>query len=282
MMQRRRLLLRWAAPLLAVFLFARVDARQTSQPFTVNFLPSAIYPGDVVRVEVPGIDTFDVGVFGKHTKDGLVGIDLEVAPGTYPIRVEAPDGRVAMRSLRVLPKAFAVRRLQVAPGFVNPTPEEVDRIAKELHKTEGIFHTTTLRKWSGAFQLPVAGTPTSNFGTRSYYNGQRRSPHTGVDFVGQTGTPVHAANNGVVVLAEPLYFTGNTVIVDYGGGLYSLFAHLSEIDVKIGATVAPDTVVGLVGATGRVTGPHLHWSVRLQGARVDPLSLAAATKPQTR
>jgi murein DD-endopeptidase MepM/ murein hydrolase activator NlpD len=92
------------------------------------------------------------------------------------------------------------------------------------------------------------------------------------------GVPVRAANTGVVALAEPLYFTGNTVIIDYGSGLYSLFAHLSEFKVKSGDVVSPDTVVGLVGDTGRVTGAHLHWSVRLQGARVDPLSLVAATK----
>ena len=93
-----------------------------------------------------------------------------------------------------------------------------------------------------------------------------------------TGTAIRGAGNGVVALAEPLYFTGNTVIVDHGAGLYSLFAHLSEFRVAKGDAVAPDTIVGLVGATGRVTGPHLHWSVRLNGARVDPLSLIAATR----
>jgi murein DD-endopeptidase MepM/ murein hydrolase activator NlpD len=147
-----------------------------------------------------------------------------------------------------------------------------------LKTTERIFHTTTPRLWSGAFLLPVDGMPNSNFGSRSYFNGRARSPHAGVDFTAATGTPIRAANHGVIVLAEPLYFTRNTVIVDYGSGLYSLFAHLSEFHVKSGDTVSPDTVVGRVGQTGRVTGPHLHWSVRLQGARVDPLSLVAATQ----
>jgi murein DD-endopeptidase MepM/ murein hydrolase activator NlpD len=194
------------------------------------------------------------------------------------VRIETPDGRIATRSLPVLPKEFPVRRLRVAPAFVEPPAEELDRITRELKTTEGIFHTTTARKWNGPFLLPVDSVPTSNFGSRTFFNGRRRSPHAGVDFMAGRGVPVRAANTGRVALAAPLYFTGNTVIIDYGSGLYSLFAHLSEFKVKSGDTVSPETVVGLVGDTGRVTGPHLHWSVRLQGARVDPLSLVAATK----
>jgi murein DD-endopeptidase MepM/ murein hydrolase activator NlpD len=133
------------------------------------------------------------------------------------------------------------------------------------------------RQWTGTFILPVAAKPNSNFGTRSYYNGQPRSPHAGVDFSAGTGTPIRAANRGIVALAAPLYFTGNTIVMDHGNGLFSIFAHLSAFNVAQGDVVEQKTVVGLVGATGRVTGPHLHWSVRLNGARVDPLSLVAAT-----
>lgn len=264
--------------LLALLLWVPAGAQQTAAPLSVTVLTSPIYPGDVVRIEIPGVDRFSATAFGKDIKDVLIGVDLDTKPGTYTLRVETPDGRVATRSLRVSPKAFPVRRLTVPPGFVNPPPDALERIATEFKTTEGIFHSTTPRKWSGAFLLPVDGTPSSNFGTRSFFNGRRRSPHAGVDFGGQPGTPIRAANHGIVALAEPLYFTGNTVIIDYGGGLFSLFAHLSEFTVKKGDTVSPDTIVGLVGATGRVTGPHLHWSVRLQGARVDPLSLVAATK----
>ena len=271
---------RLAVPLFVLLVCAvSIDAQQP--PLQITVLPPSIYPGDVVRIDVAGVDAFSASVFGKHIKDGLIGIDLDTKPGAYSLDIETAQGRVATVSLRVLPKAFPVRRLSVPPGFVNPPPEELGRISREFKTTEGIFHSASARKWRGPFLLPVDGTPNSNFGTRSYYNGRRRSPHAGVDFVGAPGTPIRAANHGVIALAEPLYFTGNTVIVDYGGGLYSLFAHLSEFKVKSGDTVTPDTVVGLVGATGRVTGPHLHWSVRLQGARVDPLSLVAATQPQT-
>ena len=119
----------------------------------------------------------------------------------------------------------------------------------------------------------------SAFGTRSILNGQPRSPHSGADFRSAAGTPIKAPNAGRVVLAGDRYFTGNTVIIDHGLGLFSLFAHLSEVSVKEGDSVQSGEVVGKVGATGRVTGPHLHWSVRLSGARVDPLSLLAALGP---
>ncbi len=265
------------AALLVALVSFPVFAQPAASPLDVNFFPAEIHPGDVVRVEVVGAVGFTLQVFGKRIAQELVGIDLDVKPGRYPVRVEAEDGRVVTRSLQVLPKSFTIRRLRVAPNFVDPSPTDLERISTELKRTEGIFHTTSPRRWNGAFVLPVEMEPVSNFGTRSYYNGQRRSPHAGVDFGAPSGTAIRAANAGVVALAEPLYFTGNTVIVDYGGGLFSLFAHLSEFRVKAGDAVEPGSIVGLVGATGRVTGPHLHWSVRLQGARVDPLSLVAAT-----
>jgi murein DD-endopeptidase MepM/ murein hydrolase activator NlpD len=264
--------------LLASLLCSSLDAQKAAALLDVTFFPTEAHPGDVVRLDVAGVDHVSATVFGKHVTGGLIGIDLDTKPGSYSVRIETPDGRVATRSLPVLPKEFPVRRLRVAPAFVEPPAEELDRITRELKTTEGIFHTTTARKWNGPFLLPVDGVPTSNFGSRTFFNGRRRSPHAGVDFMAGRGVPIRAANAGLVALAAPLYFTGNTVIIDYGSGLYSLFAHLSEFRVKIGDTVSPETVIGLVGDTGRVTGAHLHWSVRLQGARVDPLSLVAATK----
>jgi murein DD-endopeptidase MepM/ murein hydrolase activator NlpD len=165
----------------------------------------------------------------------------------------------------------------VAPEFVEPPPEVNERIAAESKMLEEVYARTSPRQWAGAFVLPVNSKPNSNFGTRSVYNGQPRSPHAGVDFSAATGTPIRAANRGIIALAAPLYFTGNTVVMDHGNSLFSIFAHLSEFRVKQGDVAEQKTIVGLVGATGRVTGPHLHWSVRLNGARVDPLSLIAAT-----
>jgi murein DD-endopeptidase MepM/ murein hydrolase activator NlpD len=220
------------------------------------------HQGDVVRIDG------EITVLGKTWK-GLLGVDLATRPGTYP----ASSNTI----LKVLPTQFAVRHLVVPPNFVTPPPDALAQIADDNRKLAAIWRSVTPRKWKGSFLLPVDGPPISNFGTRSYFNGQRRSPHTGVDFLSASGTPVRAANNGTVVLAEPLYFTGNTLVIDYGDGLYSLYAHLSEFRTREGAAVTPEEVVGLVGATGRVTGPHLHWGVRLQGAQVNPLSLVAAS-----
>jgi murein DD-endopeptidase MepM/ murein hydrolase activator NlpD len=220
-------------------------------------------PGDVVRVDG------EVTVFAKKWKD-LIGIDLTTKPGAYRLS----SGTM----LRVLPKQFPVRRLTVAAAFVTPPADALAQIANDTRKTSAIWQRVTPRKWSGGFLLPVDDPSTSSFGTRSFFNGQPRSPHTGTDFLSPLGRPVRASNHGEVVLAEPLYFTGNTVIVDYGDGLYSLFAHLSELRAHQGDIVQPDTIVGLVGATGRVTGPHLHWGVKLQGANVDGLTLVAATR----
>jgi murein DD-endopeptidase MepM/ murein hydrolase activator NlpD len=168
--------------------------------------------------------------------------------------------------------------LKVEPGYVEPSPDALKQIARDNAALSGAYARRTPKLWNGAFRLPVDGTPTSNFGSRSYYNDQPRAPHAGVDFRSSPGTPVRAANYGTIVLAQDMYFTGNTVVIDHGARLLSVFAHLSEMHVKAGDIVMPETIVGLVGATGRVTGPHLHWSVRLNGTRVDPLSLVAATK----
>ena len=122
---------------------------------------------------------------------------------------------------------------------------------------------------------PVPDEANSSFGTRSIYNGEARSPHGGTDFLSPTGRPIKAPNAGRVVLAGQLYFTGGTVVIDHGLGVFSLFAHLSAVGVSEGDVVKTGDVVGEVGATGRVTGPHLHWTARVGGARVDPLSLLA-------
>jgi murein DD-endopeptidase MepM/ murein hydrolase activator NlpD len=121
----------------------------------------------------------------------------------------------------------------------------------------------------------VADPANSAFGTRSVFNGKSRNAHSGADFLSPAGTPIHAPNSGRIVVARPLYFSGNTVIIDHGLGLFSMLAHLSVIDVREGDRVSTGQVVGKVGATGRVTGPHLHWTVRAADARVDPLSLLA-------
>ena len=215
----------------------------------------------------------------------IVGIDLDVVPNTYVLTVGARAGEVVShvsRDLIVVNREFPTRRLTVDDAYVNPPAAVTERITQEAKELDLIWKSpAATRLWTGAFERPVPQDANSAFGSRSVFNGESRSPHSGADFSSPAGTPIHAPNAGRVVLARDLYFTGNTVIIDHGLGLFSLLAHLSSIDVHEGDVVAAGRVVGLVGATGRVTGPHLHWGVRLGGARVDPLSLLDALGPKT-
>jgi murein DD-endopeptidase MepM/ murein hydrolase activator NlpD len=268
-----------------------ISARSQGQrPLQVSYTPASVGPGDVAIVEVSGVGRdakLTASVLAqdllfhyeedRQTWRALVGVDLDTKPGAYQLNIRNDARTAAPQTLRVAPKQFRVRRLRVPAEFVEPPPDALAQIGRDTAALAAAYARVSPKKWNGSFVLPVEGKPTSNFGTRSYYNGEPRAPHAGVDFMGAPGTPVRAANHGEVVIASPMYFTGNTVVVDYGERLVSVFAHLSELRTKAGDTVGPDTIVGLVGSTGRVTGPHLHWSVRLNGKRVDPLSLVAAT-----
>ena len=207
----------------------------------------------------------------------LIGIDLSVKPGTHEIAVEAEPGAVrAAHPVVVNPRAFRTRTLRVDPDYVTPPPETLERIERESRELEEMWQASApARLWSGAFVRPVPHPANSAFGTHSIFNGEPRSQHSGADFRSPAGTPIKAPNAGRVVLAGSRYFSGNSVAIDHGLGLFSFFAHLSVITAKTGDLVKKGQIVGRVGATGRVTGPHLHWSVRAGGARVDPLSLLA-------
>ena len=238
-----------------------IDARPSDAPVTVRALDRD-WPVYAVR---PG------------QWRALVGIDLDTRPGPHAMIVTTQSGRLDY-PLDVQRRVFPTRKLTVDPDLVHPPPEALERIERETKALQQIWSASSPdRSWT-AFVRPVPDEANSAFGTRSIYNGEQRSPHTGADFLSPAGRPVKAPAAGRVVLAASLYFTGNTVIIDHGMGLFSLLAHLSEIDAHAGATVAAGDVVGKVGATGRVTGPHLHWTVRLNGARVDPLSLLYVTR----
>lgn len=264
-------------------------------PLTMEVIHYArsLQPGEVVRVTATfsrPVSTVRASAFGsvvpfqptsgQRMWSALVGIDLDVKIGEHLVSVvgTSPNGVTARTEhpLAVISKEFATRRLTVAPEYVTPPDEVIERIQREGARTTKLFNTQTpIAYWSGAFLRPVTGAATSAFGRRSVFNGQARNPHSGADFRASQGTPVKAPNSGIVVLANDLYFSGNCVIIDHGLGLYSFFAHLSRIGVAEGDRVASGDIIGDVGATGRVTGPHLHWTVRLNTARVDPLSLMA-------
>src|SRR2546423_173359 len=213
----------------------------------------------------------------------LLGIDLELKSGAYTLAVEGESGGDSSQvvsctaSIAVEQGKFATERLTVAPNFVEPNPEQLARAEAERQKLRAIFATITPeRLWQGSFRLPLDGAYAgSNFGKRRILNGQAGSPHGGADFPAPAGTSVYAAQRGRVVLAEPLYFSGNTVVLDHGLGLYTFYGHFESIGVQAGDLVETGALLGKVGATGRVTGPHLHWGLTVKRARVNPVQLLA-------
>lgn len=208
-----------------------------------------------------------------------VGVDLDSRPGDHAVNVtfSYDDGRtrVVREPVQVQAEQYPTTELQVEERFVELSPEDQARADREAAETSAIYDAfTPQRYWSEAFAVPVRGAQDGrNFGHRRVFNGQPRAPHSGADLRASTGTPIYAANRGRVVLAKDLFFSGNAVYLDHGHGLYTTYLHLSEIEVAVGQVVERGERLGLAGATGRVTGAHLHWGVRLLDARVDPFSL---------
>jgi hypothetical protein len=209
----------------------------------------------------------------------LLGVDLERPPGTYAFTLTARTQYGAAASCRVLVRIkagrFATERLTIDKKFTAPSAEQINRALKERDRLRAIFDgVTPERLWQGGFRIPLDGVTTGgNFGRRRILNGNPGSPHSGVDFPAASGTPVHAAQRGRVVLAEELFFSGNTVVLDHGLGVYTFYGHLESIAVDPGDLLEAGAELGKVGATGRVTGPHLHWGLTVARARVDGLQL---------
>jgi murein DD-endopeptidase MepM/ murein hydrolase activator NlpD len=262
----------------------------------ISFLFAAVVyaanQGSAVQLKVPnepGVKAVTVRWRGKTVPafpaggawTTILGVDLDAKPGAHSAEalLTMNDGRVDKREITidVRKKQFPISQLNVDERFVELSKADLSRANRESRETEAIYRRlTTDVVPDEPFTVPIPGESGTNFGSRRVFNGQPRAPHAGADLRATTGTPVHATNRGRVALAKNLFFTGNTVILDHGLGIYSLYAHLSRIDVKRGEIVKNGQVVGLAGATGRVTAPHLHWGMRVQGARVDPFSLVGA------
>jgi murein DD-endopeptidase MepM/ murein hydrolase activator NlpD len=211
----------------------------------------------------------------------LIGIDLDLSPGHARVLVERGLDRPCAVVVSVKAGTFAEDRLTVPDRFVELSPEDQARAARETARLAALFRSRTKeRLWQGAFVVPIEdGRRSSSFGRRRILNGKPRSPHTGVDLGAPTGTPVRAMQRGRVVLDEDFFFSGRTIVLDHGLGLFSFYGHLSESRTESGRVVDAGDVIGLVGATGRVTAPHLHWAVRIGDARVDGLDLVRTTSP---
>jgi murein DD-endopeptidase MepM/ murein hydrolase activator NlpD len=202
----------------------------------------------------------------------FVGIALATKPGArLRVEVERAEGAMDRYEVVVAPKTYASQHLKVRPGQVELSAEDLARYERERAHLAGVIRTFSEDAPSTLQMVqPTHGRRSSSFGLRRYFNGEARSPHNGMDIAAPVGAPVLAANAGRVIDIGDYFFPGRTIILDHGAGLLSLYAHLSRVDTAIAQTVSAGTQIGAVGATGRVTGPHLHFSVYLNTAAVDP------------
>ena len=228
---------------------------KTNQP-----LPKATYDGTRVMV---------VADSGQWV--AIVGIPLSAKPGEQVVELTESAGK-AQFSFKVTDKQYQVQRITIEnKRMVEPNPEDVARISKEKPVIDAAlaFWRDTDAVETG-FVQPAEGGLSSNFGSRRVFNNQPRAPHSGIDIAASIGTPVKAPAAGTVLEVGNYFFNGNTVFVDHGQGLISMFCHLDRIDAKAGQAVKAGDLLGAVGKTGRATGPHLHWTVSLNNARIDP------------
>ncbi len=218
--------------------------------------------------------------FFSRTMDGsfgsLLGADLEEAAGLKKMVIKA-QGKAVIEVpvfLRVKKKDYSTERLSLPASFDRFDEATLKRIRREKKHMAQLWSISSGKRWwQEPFVAPVPGAITSPFGLRRVINGSRRSPHSGVDLRAAEGADIVATNHARVVLVDHFYFNGKSVVLDHGGGLYTMYFHLSDFRVKEGSQVRRGEVIGVVGMTGRVSGPHLHWGARLNGARVDPFEL---------
>jgi murein DD-endopeptidase MepM/ murein hydrolase activator NlpD len=285
MFSRRNLLL------LPLMLMAAVAAAQTPSTMLVSWTPRALATGSpcLFRVHVSGSPSSvrarwmgrDLVFFPSaepHLWYALAGVDVEAKPGNYKLEIELSraDGELVrqQKTIFVAPGKYQHETLRVPERFVEPDPETLQRVEAERKIKDAAFaHEIPQPEWSGNFAPPIDTTVSEAFGTRRTFNGKLASIHRGLDYHAKPGMPITAANAGEVVLARELFYEGNCVIIDHGQQFMTLYMHLSKLEVSEGERVEKGREIGLSGATGRATGPHLHTAVRWQGAYLDPAQL---------
>jgi murein DD-endopeptidase MepM/ murein hydrolase activator NlpD len=252
-------------------------------PYRSTVLPTAVQQGSMI------IGTADPGASVQYSDRTLrvspggrfvfaVGRD---ATGTTSVTVNEPVAGKKTYVVKILPRDWPIETINgVPPNTVNPPPAIAERIAREQSSVAAVRTRDDAREdFAQPFIWPVQGRISGRFGNQRVYNGTPKSPHSGMDIAAATGTPVKAPAAGLVTFASPsLYLTGGTVVIDHGAGVSSNFLHLSRIDVKVGDRVEQGQVFAAVGATGRATGPHLHWGMNWFDVRIDPLLLLENTK----
>jgi len=284
--------------LLALLLLAVTATAQaavlTEGPLSVT-VPESVGEGQVFLVEVSltnQVETVLVEWMGRTTEVTMskrgnafkgelllgAGLGTKHAPQTILVEALRPNRReMVLGKIAVTAVPFPEQRLSLPPSMVTPSKENLARIKREQEQVNAVLAVASSRKfWNFPFLRPVPGEVTSAFGLRRILNGQPRSPHSGIDFDAMAADPVLAANQGRVALTGDFYFNGKSVFLDHGQGVYTMYFHLSRIDVTPGQHVERGHLVGLVGSTGRSTGPHLHFGMKILGQSVDPMPLFTA------
>jgi murein DD-endopeptidase MepM/ murein hydrolase activator NlpD len=271
-----------AASVMAIYgpAYPSGNAAPAEQPELVTE-PAAPGPGDIMLVTFgsatgPVEGTFNGSKIHFNPAAGsfkaMAAVDYFTEPGPHELVVIA-NGSVFKRTVDVVKKAYAVQRLTLPKELVELSPENEARAEREQKKLAAIWPHESDRLWRGVFINPLSGELITTFGVRRIINDIPKNPHTGIDVAGNMGDKIIAPNDGVVALVDRQFFAGNALVLDHGQGVYTMFFHLSKVLVKKGRKVRKGDVIARVGATGRATGPHLHWGVRIQGARVDPMEL---------
>ncbi len=270
---------------------------QASDALSVRWEPKVVRPGDVAMVFVIGLPdakTVEGSLAGQPLTffpygDGyaaLAGLDLEARPGMATWRIGVVDAwdrpLKASGRLQIRARKFPVQRLTLPREMVELEAPTLKRVEEESKRLRTLYATITPeRLWRGRFTKPVGVTDAGEgFGARRIINGQVRAPHAGLDYSADSGTPVVAANTGRVALVAEYFFPGRLVVLDHGLGLYTLYFHLERADVADGDRVERGQIIGRVGASGRATGPHLHFAAHLRQARIDPALLLQLRLPE--
>jgi hypothetical protein len=259
--------------------------------FRAEVLPPEVKPGDPFLIRLRGIktlkaplailrdNTFYFTTCGDGCFNAIGAVGLDMKPGRYAIKVRI-NGREEFLSLTVSSKIFPEVSLTLPEEKVFLKPEDMRRVEREHKRLDSIWKEVSERLWEGSFIMPLIGESerlwedlTTAFGTKRIINRKKISIHRGIDIRAERGEQVRASNRGRVVLAEGLFFGGNTIILDHGTGIYTIYMHLSGLNVKPGDIVEKGEIIGFVGSSGRATGPHLHFGVRLSDINVNPVSL---------
>jgi murein DD-endopeptidase MepM/ murein hydrolase activator NlpD len=272
----------------SLFFVPLVSAQAT---WSVRWQPSRLINGSPIAFQVAApvhlktlagkwLDHEVYFSFDSHKKQwyGIAGVSLDTKQGKYPLQLTGITSRGVkisfLRTIAVGHGSYTSIEVTVAKKFTEPDPEQIKTAAEDKALKQEVFgRVNPSREWSGKFDPPVNARTSDVFGTQRTFNGQVQSTHQGLDFAVPEGTPVSALNSGTVLLARPMFFEGNCVMLDHGQGLLTIYMHLSEFKVKEGEHVIRGQLIGLSGGTGRATGPHLHVAVRWEGLYLDPAIL---------